>query len=188
MPSPYKVFEITEGAVQEKVEIFCRHLTENGSFTSQGTVVEVDVESLITDTYYEMCGWLAEFKYSTTQTDEVVLGILQYYNALGASAKAELSVNSAGFAPKENSRFSFMWKQYHDGFREMLAGGAFGNLGAAELTAEDIIGLTAGGISINDKKTIEQDTDATKYSFTRKGFDNPNSSLRTGDGSRTELP
>lgn len=189
MPSSaYRAYELTPGGCLEQVESICKHLTDAGSFTGSATIEVTDLEVFISACYYEMGAWLAEFRYSATQTSEAVLGLLQHYNAIGAAARAELSVNAAGFSPNENSRFHFLWKQYHDGFREILAGGGLGNIGATELSSDAAGGLTAGGISVSDKETIEKDADATGYSFTRKHLDNPQSGRTRSDSTTKELP
>lgn len=180
----YTSYELSPGACNEQVEATCKHLTEGGSFTNNSQISQTDVDTFITSTYYEMGGWLAAHNLSPTQTLESVIGILQFYNALGASARAELSIATSGLTRvgsrqssnlTENTRFNFLWRQYHDGLWELLDSGALVNLGATELPValQDASALTAGGISKQDKKTIEDDEDATKYSFTRKGFDNP---------------
>jgi len=171
----YIAYELSDGQCLEQVESICKHITEGGSFTNNSQIDQPDVDTFITSTYYEIGGWLAEFGYSPTQTLEAIVGILQYYNALGASARTELALATTGFAAKENTRHAFLWKQYHDGLREMLENGGLSALGATELDAAtgDSRGLTAGGISISDKTDLEANTDATLYSFTRNGFDHP---------------
>lgn len=170
----YVAYELAPGAVNEQVESICKHITDNGSFTNNSQISQTDVDTFISSTYYEIGAWLAEFNLSPTQTAEAVVGVLQYYNALGASARTELALATTGFGTNENNRHRFLWKQYHDGLREIMSNGGLAALGAAELPAsQDAGAVTAGGISKVDKQTIEDDSDATKYSFTRDGFDHP---------------
>lgn len=169
----YKAFELMSGSCLEQVEVICRHMTNMGSFDGNATINQTDLEKLISSTYYEMVTWLSQYGFSGTQTNENVVGFLEYYNAMGASARAELLLTPAGFSDAENSRFKFLWREYHDRLMEALAGDGLSALGAEGITDARGDGLTAGGISKSDKKIIQSDTDATGYSFTRTTHDNP---------------
>ena len=135
---------------------------------------------------------MANYGYSAAQTDSTILGILQFYNALGTSAKVELAFSTNGFNERENTRHSFIWNRFMTEFDKLLAGRGLCALGAVML-ADGFTGLSdglsAGGISLSDKETISKDTDATKYAFTRKLMDNPQSPVIISDETTvTELP
>ena len=184
----YDAFEIQPGACLEQVEMICRHLTDGGSFGGQSAADAVDVESMISATYYKMVAIMAKYFISWDQTDKKILGLLQHYNAIGASARVELAMASAGFKPVENTRFMFLWKEFEDDFEALVASNALSVMGATPLSDPRGDGLTAGGISVEDKKIIGDDPDANNYSFRRKSFDNPQVSITPAGDSIQELP
>lgn len=188
--SDYDAFEVEDGSCLDEVEHICHHLTNGGQFNGQFGVDQPDVDVMISATYYEMVAMLAEYFYAPVQTDPKVLGLLQFYNALGASAKVELAFATTGYANSENTRHVFLWDQFETGFAKLLNTNALSVMGAAQITDPRGEGLSAGGISLSDKTQISQDTD-NAYSFTRKLMDNPQAasqSIITNDSINRELP
>src|SRR5512135_1877051 len=110
--SPYDVFENEDGACLQQIKSIVFHLTDQGSFGGQSIVKEEGVIRLISATYYQMVAMMAEYFYSPVQTDKNVLGVLQWFNALGAASKIELAVAVAGMSPTENNRHSWLWDQF----------------------------------------------------------------------------
>ncbi len=161
----YTAFERTTGSVLSEVQALERHLTDSGRFSTDTTPTLSDVETFITDTYYEIGTKLLDYGYAQTQTDADVLGVLQHFNALGACAKVELTQPSVGYKAGENTRYDRFYKEFEK-VDKMIKSPAFERMGATKSYALSA-GLSAGGISISDKETIETDTDHEPYFFSR---------------------
>lgn len=185
---PYDAFEVTPGACIEQVEMLCMHLTDGGSFGGNAVIQQTDVESFISATYYEMVAMMAEFFISSAQTDSKILGLLQYFNSIGAASKIELVSPTLGSGVTSNTRQAFLTDQYENGFVRILGSNALSVMGAIPLTDPRGEGLTAGGISKADKDIIDTDSDANTYSFRRKDFDNPFVEITPSGDSVKELP
>jgi hypothetical protein len=170
--SPYDVYEIEDGACLQVVKSICHQLTDQGNFGGQAIIKEEGVIRLISATYYEIAAALARHFYSSVQTEKNVLGVLQWFNALGAACKLELAVSTAGFGAQENNRHAGLCRQYTTGLSALLATNSLSVLGAGTIDDPRGDGLSAGGISLSDKDFIRLDTD-NKYSFMRLLFDNP---------------
>ncbi len=162
----YSAYERTAGtSCINEVQAIERHLTTNGNFGGNSNPTLPQVEEFITDTYYELGVKLVKYGYNQVQTDTDVLGALQHYNALGASAKIELTQPSVGFKASENTRYDRLYAEFSK-VDDLIQSIAFERMGATkgwDLSA----GMSAGGISIGDKQVIENDTDFEPYLFTK---------------------
>ena len=172
----YSAYERTAGtSVINEVSAMERHLTNKGigAFDSDTTPTLSQVEEFITDIYYDMGLKLMSNGYAQVQTDADVLGALQRYNVFGACAQIELTQPSVGYKGGENTRYDRFFKEY-DKLDSLLQTAGFERLGAVK-SFELSAGLSAGGISISDKETIETDTDFESYIFTKDRMRHPGS-------------
>ncbi|MFW9991899.1 MAG: hypothetical protein ACFFD4_07545 [Candidatus Odinarchaeota archaeon] len=169
----YTAYERTSPNCMQEVVALERHLSNNGVFDGSTNPTVDQVEKFITDTYDEIGLFLVEFGYAKTQTNQDVLGVLQYYNALGAACKCELTQPSVGYRANENTRYYEMKKMYMK-VREIIQSVGFQRLGATR-SWEQSAALSAGGVSISDKEDIETDSDHEPYFFTRDLHRHPES-------------
>ena len=168
----YNAYERTAGtSCLNEVQALERHLTDNGAFTSNTVPTLSQVEEFITDTYHEIGNVLITYGYAKTQDDTDVLGTLQHYNALGTCAKIELTQPSVGYRTGENTRYDRFFKEF-DKVRGLIESIGFQRLGATRVYELSEY-MTAGGISISDKETIETDSDFEKYIFEKDLMKHP---------------
>ncbi len=168
----YSAYERTAGtSCINEVLAMERHLASDNGLFSASTIPSLSqVEEFITDTYYDIGTKLMAYGYSNIQTDADVIGALQHYNALGACAKVELTQPSVGYKAGENTRYDRFYIEFEK-VDKLIQSQGFERMGATrsyELSA----GLSAGGISISDKETIEDDSDHPAYFFTRDSMKN----------------
>ncbi|KKM66885.1 hypothetical protein LCGC14_1476660 [marine sediment metagenome] len=170
----YTAYERTSGtSVINEVKAMEQNLTEDGIFGSDTTPTLSQVEEFITDTYHEIGVYLVMDGYAKTQTDADVVGALQHYNSLGACAKIELTQPSVGYKAGENTRYDRFFTEFMK-VKDLINSIAFERLGASR-TWPASAGLSAGGISIDDKNDIETDSDFEPYMFTKDKMRHPGS-------------
>ena len=105
-------------------------------------------------------------------------------NALFAAARAELSRTNMTLAPGERSRGQVFDKMFWDGLKELLAHD-LGLMGVSRLAGGR---LYAGGTSIEEKDTWEDDSDRVSPRFRRGQFGFPGTEqpdASTASGFRT---
>ena len=170
----YSAYERTAGvsAINE-VQSYERHLTSGGTFSASTIPTLSQVEEFLTDIYYDMGLKLMAHGYTQSQTDTDVLGALQRYNTFGACAQVELTQPSVGYKGGENTRYDRVFKEYQK-LDDLVKSSGFQRLGATK-SFELSAGLSAGGISIDDKETIETDTDFEQFMFTKDKMRHPGS-------------
>ena len=162
----YSAYERTAGtSCINEVQSYERQLTDDGVFSASTIPTLSQVEEFITDIYYDMGLKLVSYGYAQSQTDANVLGALQRYNTFGACAQVELTQPSVGYKGGENTRYDRFFKEYEK-FDKFVQSVGFSRLGATK-SFELSAGLSAGGISIDDKETIETDSDFEPYMFTK---------------------
>lgn len=163
----YTGYEIKENDCVEDLEQLCSHLTQDGSFTTYTTPNTGDIYRWLTLSHHWIAGVLAGAGYSPTQSDEVVLGILEELNVLDTAIKIELANPVTGDG-EPNERF----KEFEARRKELLelitGTTALDNLGAVLLPTQTN-SPTATGVSLSRKRNLTLDLDAVQPRFTR-GF------------------
>ncbi len=168
----YSAYERTAGtSCLNEVIAMERHLTNEGIFDETTMPTLSQVESFITDAYYDIGTKLMDYGYSDTQSGTKIVGVLQHYNALGACAKVELTQPSVGYKAGENTRYDRFYKEFEK-VDKLIQSPAFERMGATKSYGLSA-GLSVGGISISDKEEIETDSDHEPYFFTRDLMKHP---------------
>ena len=142
-----------------------------GTFSTSSIPTLTQVEQFLTNAHDQMASWLEEAGYSSTQTDADVLGALEPYNAYGGAYMVELTQPSVSWEPREGSR-AYLFKQLFEEAKKLIGRDGLQLLGATK-SKQLSRDLAAGGISISDKDTIEEDTDHPPYWFYRDLHQHP---------------
>lgn len=167
----YSGYEVADDGVIKTLEVYCRHLTEGGTFSATGTPDLAAIERYLDQTYYQIQAALAKEGYSTTITGTPALAILESLQAVGAAVKVELAHPITGFRGEPNERYIQFQRMWKEGV-SLLATDALSVLGEARTT--ELGGFVeVGGISKSRKRTIADDTDAVPPRFRRGMFSNP---------------
>jgi len=124
------------------------------------------VETFLSQTYYQLQGLLAEQGYAPTQTDTEVVGYLENLNAIGAVIKVELAHPVTG-SGEPNERFKEFRVHWNDG-TAFIGTDGFEALGGTR-TEQVADGVALTGTSRSRKRTVESDTDLVRPRF-RRGF------------------
>ena len=158
-------------AAMAQIEALQQNRTAAGSFSGSTNPTTTIVEQHLTTIHARMAGMLAAESYDPTQTDGTVLSLLMEFNTRGAGYLIELSASSVGFAADEGQGRLAEFAKWDSDFQELLETTALDNLGAATLSSGNRAnGLTSGGIAIDDKTDIADDSDATRTTFKREQF------------------
>ncbi len=164
----YSAYEVTAGSSAiQMVEAFQRTRTANGTFGTATIPTLTQVETFLTRGKAELAAVLEKHGYSKTQTDADVLGVLEPLNVKAACYYVELTSPTAGYTSEGEpvGRLS-SFRAWRKEAAELCTGRTLADLGATR-TYEKSSGLSAGGISISDKETIEEDSDYEPLAFTR---------------------
>ena len=180
----YTAYEESSGKALDGVEALCKQLTASGAFSASTQPTTTEVDDWLTEGWRQINAVLMDYGYavpsSPSSLDADFRGVLQTYNVWWAAAQAEYSQASAGFDPREGSRGDMFMEMFwgspngmpHQGIRKTVQSPAFLLLGASK-TVELSRGLSAGGVSVGDKQTIQNDSDMDQYAFRRGQFNNP---------------
>ena len=180
----YTAYEESTGKALDGVEALCKHLTSSGSFSASTQPTSTEVADWLTEGWRQINGVVLGYGYEVPSApasmDADLRGALQKFNIWWACAQAEYSQPSAGFSEGQGNRGDMFMEMFWgsldgmppQGIRRVVSSDAFQRLGATK-TRELSSGLSAGGVSVSDKQTIETDTDMEQYAFRRGQFDNP---------------
>lgn len=166
----YTAYETREGEAMEGVELLCKHLTTDGSFTDMTQPTAEEVYRQLTLAKHKIAARLAKAGYSPVQTAEAVLAILEQLNVLEVVIWAELASPITGQG-EPNERF-LAFREERDGLIELLDSGALGDLGA-EVVTQARQTIAATGISHAAKDAVYTDTDTPAARFPRGFGQNP---------------
>jgi len=168
------VYEVNAGSAIAQVEGYCRHLTTGGTFDtlSQPTRTWIN-DQLILDSSY-IAAKLEAYGYSSIQTDEDVIQLLQSWNVVRTVIAIELSNPVESISGRSNARFQEFLNQ-GKALEAVACSPGLSNLGAAvSIGAGDL--LQATGVSADRKKAVEDDTDHIKHRLRRGQFGYPSTS------------
>ena len=165
-------FEKDSGDILSMVSMLERHLIRDGEFDSTSKPSIEQVEETLEETEQEIFIWLAAEGYSTDIADYSALAkqFISWYVSLGVAYRLELSQPGIQSSARGNSRWSVLYQQYTS-LKDIIAGAALTRLGVIQTVAARSI-LT--GVSIADKATLTEDSDAVQPQFTRELMRNPN--------------
>ena|SRR3990167_3192495 len=172
----YTAYETATSEALASVAALCRARTDptDNTFKTTTKPTLAQVERFLTETYYEIGGILAKHGYSPTQTVAAVLGLLQNFNVYGACLKVEMVGPARGLANEDGTSRLALFSRWKRDLIDLVEAATLDVLGGNRASGESQAdGLTAGGISISDKSTIEGDADFEPYTFTRDMFQNP---------------
>ena len=161
----------TYGAVAG-VEGLARELTKGsataGQFDTSTVPALAQVEALLDDGARLLNLRLAGLGFTTPVTDSTVKAMLAPVNEKYALAIAWRSREMAKAEAGESTQGDRWYREFERDLKELLAGNgkALMTLGLAR-TRELSAGLYAGGISIDDKETVDDDDDRTTPGFRR---------------------
>ena len=158
----YSAFEASAGDAMDMVESYCKQYTTSNAFTSSTQPTLTEVETFLTMRYYKLQMVLGAADYELVPTDTEAVGVLQHLNAVGAALDIELTNPITGTG-EPNERFKVFESMWKEGLK-MLSGSGLDALGASRTS----IAPDAGGISIDRKDTLREDTDAVQPVFTRR--------------------
>jgi hypothetical protein len=166
--------EQTAGEVRSQLELFVRHIRPDGIFTANTNPSDTDMDLAINVTMNEILTCLAQAGYGTDHATYPVIAqsYLSRYNALGAAWQIEMAHQGGTFSTTPETRGQ-MYKTEYDEWKKMLLDGTLSlvPIGVPSDTSGELQGSSTG-ISKTDKDIQEEDTDAVKPSFTRRGFAN----------------
>src|SRR3989304_8351889 len=165
-------FEKDSGDILSMVSMLERHLIRDGEFDSTSKPSIEQVEEALEETEQEIFIWLAAEGYSTDIADYSSLAkqFIAWYVALGVAYRLAFSQPGIQSSARGNSRWSVLYQQY-TGLKDLINGGALTRLGVTQtITARSIL----TGVSIADKATLTEDSDAVQPQFTRELMRNPN--------------
>ena len=180
----YTGYEEASGKAMDGVEALCKQLTASGAFSTDTQPTLTEVEDWLTEGWRQINAVIMDRGYevpsSPSSMDADFRGVLQKFNIWWAAAQAEYSQASVGFAEGSGGRGDMFMEMFwgseggvpHQGIRRVVGSDAFQRLGATK-TRELSAGLSAGGISVSTKQTIQTDTDMAQYAFRRGQFGNP---------------
>lgn len=157
------------------VEVWCRFLTTDGTFTDTASDVHALTETqatvLQTATYNEINGWLRGAGFDTPIDEAGAILFLAGYEDAGTAMRCELSQRTAGFrAEGSETRAGTFRTLYHE-LRKGLQDDdsdivkALVGFGSERLSQEPLGRLYCGGISIDEKTDYEDDDDRVKPAF-----------------------
>ncbi len=172
----YLAYELSGTAALNGVASLCRHAARAAGSFDVATIPSLgQVESWLTESYYWIGGQLRRYGFDEDQSaaGSAVISILQQLQVYDTCCKVELSLPAAGATGEPNARFQTFIER-----REELLGnlhdGTLNNLSAiAETKATSPRRPIVTGLSKSDKKTLEDDTDATQHRIRRDEFLNP---------------
>lgn len=164
-------FEEESGDVQKMVQMLERHLVKGGTFDSNSTPSLEQLEEALDETEGEMFAWLASCGFSTSIADypDAAKKYLAWFAALGTAYRLELSHPGIQSNPRGNSRWKVLKDEY-EGLLKVCEGPALDRLGVTR-SVEALSVIT--GVSVDDKSTLEEDTDAVQPAFTREMMRHP---------------
>ena len=166
----YTAYERATGSCMDEVEALCKYLTADAVFSTTTQPTLAEVEEWLTAAYRIINVKLLEYGYAADQTDTDVKGALQHYNALWAAAQVEFSQPSAGFTPEGENRGDKFLKMFDDELQKLINSRGFFLLGATK-TEGLLDAVSAGGIRVADKRTLNDDSDFLKTRFRMGQFD-----------------
>lgn len=166
----YTGYEVAAGDVLRDIETLCRHLTDNGLFTTNTHPTLDTVERWITMSHHIIAAKLEAAGYSADQTDPEVLGLLEDLNALDVCIRIELSYPVTGTG-EPNERY-IEFKARRDELMKFIDGGRLEFIGAVK-SRETGQFIRATGISVADKVALYSDPDLIHARFKRGQFTVP---------------
>jgi hypothetical protein len=182
----YQAYERSANNVIQSVEVYCRHMTDGGTFSATGTPSLTAIERYLDQSYYEIQAALAREGYSVTISGTAALGILEAMQAYGAVAKIELAHPVTGLRGEPNDRYKQFIKLWQSG-TAIIATDALVRLGETRSTELGAY-VAVGGVSKSRKQGVYDDSDAVQARFKRGMFTNPRAAGKPVDESATYEP
>lgn len=182
MPT-YSNWDLTANMAYNRVLATTRVIATSSGFSATTTPTETEVGYFLDDAYYEIAARLEDAGYSLTQTDDQVQGVLQALQAILASIAV---IQTQPVEDEDSLRGQLeRLEGRRDALFELISGDALLHLGATrdrDLSAY----VTATGVSVDRKTSVEDDTDLVGARFKRGWGQNPATSPQVAESSAYE--
>jgi hypothetical protein len=166
--------ELTAGDARKQLELLVRHIRPDGIFSENSNPRDEDLTLALQVTQDEILVCIAQAGYSTVHASwpSTARSYISRYNALGAAWQIEMAHQGGSFSTTPESRGE-LYKREYDAWKKMILDGTLSlvPIGIPTIAGADLQGSLTGA-SREDKRVQEEDTDAVKPFFTRRGFSN----------------